>query len=149
MDRLIDVAFFSSCLALCLLLLLPSRPPASPPNSLARSTLLTLLEARPRNFRYTLGTQDRGLKFKSYGQLLVELAVFGSTPQFGEELRAELRKTLDGLLPFGYRLSLESGSVLLEVGNRENGRRLVRESVPLLLPSVPPSEAELVLELFA
>ncbi|MEM2281935.1 MAG: hypothetical protein QXH26_00080 [Candidatus Hadarchaeales archaeon] len=149
MDRLIDVVLFSTCLALCLLLLLPSRPPSNPPNSLARSTLLTLLEARPKNFHYALGTQDRGLRFKSYGQLLVEFAVLGSPPQFGEELRAELRNTLDGLLPFGYRLSLESGSVLLEVGNRENGRRLVRESVPLLLPSVPPSEVELVLELFA
>ncbi len=141
-----DLAFFSICVTLSLLLLTTPLG-ADGPEPLARRTLLTLLETRPATFSYEWLGQPRTFRFKSYSQLLAELALLGFPSEFQRRLAEELRNSLDNLLPLPYRLSFRAeGS--LEIGKGGNSL-LARESITLTIPSLPPRRAELTLELFS
>jgi hypothetical protein len=149
MDGMMDMVFFSASLTLSLLLLTASPTADAPaPDTMARRTLLTIIETRPDAFSYEFLGMPRTLRFKSYGQLLSELALLGFPPEFQDRLVGELEKLLDNLLPSRYRLTFRAGARSLEVG-KGGSRLLCQEWIPLTVPSLPPLRAELKLELFA
>jgi len=144
-----DLGFFCVSVTLSLFLLTAPFSNRPSPTTLARRALLTVIEARPDAFSYKFLGVRRSFEFKTYGQLLCELAYLDFFPrEFREELEKELENLLNHLLPVDYRLTFKTGAHVLQVG--KGGKVcLSRESLQLTVPSLPPNKVELVLELFA
>jgi hypothetical protein len=148
MEGMIDLAFFSASVTLSILLLTIPLHDLPSPKALARQMLMTLVETRPENFSYEFLGISRTLRFKTYGQLLSELALLDFPQSFRDRLIEELENLLDNFLPLRYRLVFRDGTRGLEVGKGE-GRLLCQEEILLTIPSLPPRVAELELQLYA
>lgn len=135
MDRLVDFSLFCVCVALSLLLLVPTLHYRQ--TSIARQVLLTLLDTRLKV------SYDRNILCKPCRELLMELIMLEFPREFERSLSKAIEETLAEISRFKCRFLLSAGDRVLEIGCR--GKVTSAETVLLTTPTLQIAEVRLEL----